>query len=120
MIEFGWWTIPVGLLTCWIFINVAFVLGDVLSVAGNFGLLRGIADWLGSGLSSDVYLSTTIGQMGLLSGNSLNWAQATEAITRMSLPQIIAQVSVALLYLGWIAIWWARHVRQEHGQLLNA
>ena len=119
IIEFSWWTIPVGLLASWIFISTAFALGDILSTAGNLGLLSGISDWLGSGASNDVYLSTTIGQMGLLSGNGLNWAEATETFTRMSLPQIVVQVSIALLYLSWIAIWWTRHQRQQPGQFLE-
>jgi hypothetical protein len=36
--------------------------------------------------------------------------------------QISFEVSIALLYLSWIAIWWARHrrhARQPHGQLLE-
>ena len=120
--EFGWWTIPVGLLAAWIFISTAFVLGDLLSAASDLGLLGGISDWLGSGSSNAVYLSTTIGQTGLLTGSGLNWAEATETFTRMSLPQIIIQVSIALLYLSWISIWWARHTRdqrQQHNQLLE-
>jgi predicted anti-sigma-YlaC factor YlaD len=119
VVEFGWWGIPVGLLASWIFISTAFALGDVLSTASNLGLLGGIADWLGSGVANDIYLSTTIGQLGLLSGNSLNWTEALETLTRVSLPEIIAQVSIALLYLSWIAIWWTRHTRREHGQLLG-
>jgi hypothetical protein len=117
--EIGWWAIPVGLLAAWIFISTAFVLGEVLSAASNFGLVTGVSDWLGSGSSNSVYLSTTIGQMGLLSGNSLNWAKATETFTRMSLPQIIMHVSIALLYLGWLAIWWMRHTHPGPGQLLE-
>ena len=117
--EVGWWMIPVGLLALWIFIGTAFALGDILAAAGNLGLLSGISEWLGSGPSNAIYLSTTIGQMGLLSGNGLNWAEAAETFTRISLPQFILQVSIALLYLSWIAIWWARHTHQGHGQLLE-
>ena len=51
---------------------------------------------------------------------------STETFTRTSLPQISLQVSIALLYLSWIAIWWARRraseawptprrLRQAHG-----
>jgi predicted anti-sigma-YlaC factor YlaD len=122
ILEIGWWMVPVGLLGVWIFIGTAFVLSDILSAASNLGLLSGISNWLASGSSNEIYLSTTIGQMGLLSGNSLNWAEATETFTRMSLPQISLQISIALLYLSWIAIWWARHTRhqrQQHGQLLE-
>jgi len=119
IVEFAWWMIPVGLLATWIFIGTAFVLGDILSTAGRLGLLSGLSDWLALGPSNDIYLSATLGQSGLLSGNGLNWMEATETFTRISLPQIILQVAIALLYLSWIAIWWARHTRQGHGQLLE-
>ena len=48
-----------------------------------------------------------------------DWAELTEAFTRNRLPQIVLQVAIALLYLSWIAIWWARQTRREHGQLLE-
>lgn len=117
--ELGWWMIPVGLLAAWAFVNTAFVMSDILTTAGRFGLLSGMSEWLASGASNDIYLSTTIGQMGLLSSNGLNWAESLETITRVSVPQIILQVSIALLYLSWIAIWWARRTRQGIGQLLE-
>lgn len=119
MTAFGWWMIPVGLLAAWVFVSTAFILSDVLSVAGNMGLLSGLSDWVASGASNDIYLSTTIGQMGLLSGNGLNWAEATETFTRISLPQVILQISIALLYLSWIAIWWARRTPQASHQLIE-
>ena len=117
--EIGWWMIPVGLLAAWIFVSTAFIVGDALSVAGNLGLLSGMSSWLASTPSDGIYVSATMGQMGLLSGNSLNWMEATETFTRNSLPQLTLQISIALLYLSWMAIWWARHTRQGHGQLLE-
>ena len=122
LIEFGWWMIPVGLLAAWVFVSTAFILGDILSMAGNLGLLSGMSAWLASGPSSDIYLSATIGQMGVLSGNGLNWAEATETFTRISLPQIGLQISIALLYLSWMAIWWARrtrHAPQSQGTFIE-
>jgi predicted anti-sigma-YlaC factor YlaD len=119
VIEFGWWMIPVGLLASWVFVNTAFVISDILTAANGFGLLSGISNWLALGAPNDIYLSTTIGQAGLLSGNGLSWAETVETITRVSLPQIILQISIALLYLSWMAIWWARHTRQGLGQLLE-
>jgi hypothetical protein len=109
----------VGLLAAWIFVSTAFVMSDIITVADNLGLLSGMTEWLSSGASNDIYLSTTVGQAGLLSGNGLNWAEAVETVARVSLPQVILQVSIALLYLSWIAIWWARRTRQEIGQLIE-
>jgi len=119
LLEIGWWMIPVGLLGTWIFISTSFLVNDILSVANNLGLMVSVSDWLGFGSANQAYWSTMLGQFGILSGNVLDWAASTEAFTRTSLLQITLQVSVALLYLSWIAIWWARRRHQGHGQLLK-
>ncbi|HSL43847.1 MAG TPA: zf-HC2 domain-containing protein [Anaerolineales bacterium] len=123
ILEVGWWMIPVGLLAVWIFIGTSFLVSDMLAAANNLGLLPGISDWLSFGSWNQAYWSATLGQIGVLSGNSLDWATFTEAFTRTSLLQITLEVSIALLYLSWVAIWWARHRRHErqpHGQLLES
>jgi predicted anti-sigma-YlaC factor YlaD len=123
LLEVGWWMIPVGLLAVWIFIGTSFLVTDILAAANGFGLIPGISNWLGFGSASEAYWSATLGQIGVLSGNSLGWASFTEAFTRTSLLQITLEVSIALLYLSWVAIWWARHrshARQPHGQLLES
>ncbi len=117
--EIGWWMIPVGLVGAWIFVATSSIISDVLSTANQLGLLNSLSSWIGSGASNGIYLSASLGQAGVLSGNSLNWAEATETLTRISLPQIILQISIAVLYLSWLAVWWARRTRQEHGPLLE-
>lgn len=119
ILEIGWWMIPVGLLGVWVFIATSNILSGVLYEANSLGLLSGLSNWIGSGAAGPSYWSGTLAQFGVLSGNSLNWAEATESFTRLSLPQISLQISIALLYLSWIAIWWARHTRQQLGQLLE-
>ena len=123
VIEAGWWMIPVGLLGAWVFFSTAMVLSEILYQANRLGLLGSIAGWLAFAPSSEISLSATLGQLGFLSGTSLNWAETTESFTRLSLPQIGLQISIALLYLSWIAIWWARHTRYQHreqGQLIES
>jgi hypothetical protein len=119
ILEIGWWMLPVGLLATWAFVVTSTALSEILFEANHFGLLSGISNWLAFGSSNGIYLSTTFGQAGLLSGKGLNLAEATETFTRISLPQISLQISIALLYLSWIAIWWTRHQRQQQGQLLE-
>lgn len=118
--EVSWWMIPAGLLAAWIFIGTAFTVSDIVSAASRLGLLRDLSGWLASASSNEVYWSTTIAQMGLLSGDGLNWAEAAETFTRLFLPQITLEISIALLYGSWIAIWWARRTRQENGRLLES
>jgi len=119
ILEIGWWMVPVGLLGIWVFMGTSFLINDILSTATRLGLLTHVSDWIMFGSASAADWSSTLGQVGVLSGNSLDLAASTETFTRTSLPQITLQVSVALLYLSWIAIWWARHTRQGHGQLLE-
>jgi predicted anti-sigma-YlaC factor YlaD len=118
ILEVGWWMIPVGLLAAWIFISTAGLISNMISAADIFGLLGGA-----SALISDTPESTTwtsrLGQVGVLQGSSLQWAESTESFTKNVLPQFIWQASIALMYLTWIAIWWARQTLQEQGQLLE-
>ena len=119
ILEIGWWMIPVGLFAIWIFIGTSFLVSDMLAAANGLGLMPGISDWLVFGSSNGAYWSATLAQIGVLSGNSLDWAAFTEAFTKTSLLEITLEVSIALLYLSWIAIWWARHRRQGYRQLLE-
>lgn len=114
-LEFSWWLAPVGLVVTWIFASTATLLSNVVTAAGNFGLLNSTSAWLAAGPSGANY-SAFLGQFGLLAGNSLEWAEMIEALTRMNVSQIFWQVAIAVLYLSWLAIWWARHMRQGHGQ----
>jgi hypothetical protein len=116
-LEIGWWMIPVGLLAVLIFINTSFLVSDMLLVASSFGMLADVSNWMRFG---EADWSATLGQFGVLSGNSLDLAASTETITRALLPQIVLQSLIALLYLSWIAIWWARRRRAEPGQLVES
>jgi len=116
---FGWWLIPVGLLAAWIFISTTALISDMVTAVNRLGLLdTTTASFISAG-PDQAEMTARLGQVGALQGNSLQWAERSESFTRSVLPQIILQVSVALLYLTWIAIWWARRTRQEHGQLLE-
>ena len=119
LFEVGWWMIPVGLLMVWVFISTASLLGNVVSAAENFGLLDKTTASFISAPSDTAEVTTTLGQFGVLRGNGLQWAETTENYTRNAWPQIILQVSVALLYVTWFAVWWARYMRQVHGQRLE-
>lgn len=111
-LEAAWWMIPVGVLATWVFMSTSFLVNDVLSVANSLGLLSSVSNWMIFGASNLADWSNTLGQFGILRGSILDLAEAAEAITRVSLPQISLHVSMALLYLSWIAIWWTRQRHQ--------
>jgi hypothetical protein len=114
-LEIGWWLVPVGLVVAWIFVSTTILLSNMVAAAGDFGLLNSTSAWLAAGSSGANY-SAFLGQFGLLSGNSLEWAAMIEALTRTNVLQIFWQVAIAMLYLSWLAIWWARRTRQGHGR----
>jgi predicted anti-sigma-YlaC factor YlaD len=116
-LEVGWWLVPVGLMTLWIFIQITYTLSDWLSTASIFGL---VSDAALSISPEAARFTSTLGEFGLLSGGSLEWAAWSESITRTLFSQFTWQLSIAMLYLSWIVIWWARQRRQGPGQLLEA
>ena len=117
--DLGWWMVPVSLLAVWVVVSTIGLISDVVATAKDFGLLNSAPAWLVPGSATGAYWSGTLGEFGLLSGDSLQWAETTESFARNILPPIIWQASIALLYLGWFAIWWTRHTRQGHSQLLE-
>lgn len=106
--EIGWWMIPVGLLIAWTLLNSTALVNEALITAHTYGWLKAEPAWLAQDPSGGATWSAILAQLGLLNGRSLEWVAFTESLTRSELPQIVWQVSIALLYLGWIAVWWAR------------
>ena len=120
ILDVGWWLAPIGLLMIWVFISTTTVVSEMVTVANNFGLLdKTTSSFVSSPFEAGEW-TATLGQVGVLRDNSLQWAERSESYTRNVLPQVILQVSIALLYLTWFAIWWARHMRQEQGPLLES
>ena len=119
LIEAGWWMIPIGLSMAWIFFNTAVLVSDLISAADTFGWLDSSATLLVSDSTDNTIWTSALGRMGLLDGEGLQWVQLTEDFTRNVLPQFIWQVSIAMLYLAWIAIWWARRPREGQRGLLE-
>ena len=110
-LEVGWWLAPVGLIVAWIFVSTTILVSNVVTAAGEFGLLDRASAWLVAGSTGANY-SAFIGQFGLLEGGSLEWFAISESFSRTFIVSIFWQVAIAMLYLSWFAIWWARHTRQ--------
>lgn len=118
--EIGWWLVPVGLVLVWIFFSTTLLVSNLLIGADELGLLDSASARLVSSTPNEAIWSGALGQFGLLTGNSLGWAETMESFTRISASQIFWQVAIALLYLSWLAIWWARHTLRGSGQSLDS
>jgi len=120
VLNIGWWLVPVGLIITWIFISTTFLTSDLVTAANGFGLLNSGTDWLASSSSTETIYSSLLGQFGLLEPGLLQLFRLSESFTRKFISNNFWQVSIAMLYLSWIAIWWARHTRQGIGQPLES
>ncbi len=101
---FGW-LIPLGLLAAWVFIEVTVRLAALLTWAGQSGWLGQSAAWLNPGQRVTLWFSAT----RLLLGDSLNLAWLNEAglfLQNLAGP-FFWQATVAVLYVAWLAYWWA-------------
>ena len=116
VLNVGWWLAPIGLIVIWVFLSTTNLVSDTLLIANEFGLLNSTATSFLSGASPDAVWSARLAQFGLLAGDNLQLVGTLESFTRTTLPKIIWQVSIAILYLGWFAVWWARHEYQGFEQ----
>ena len=119
-LEIGWWLVPVGLVVAWIFLSTTLLVSNMVIRADEFGLLDSASARLVSSAPNEAYWSGALGQFGILTGDNLQWAEMLESFTRISASQIFWQIAIALLYLSWLAIWWARHTLQGSGQSLDS
>jgi anti-sigma factor RsiW len=121
VLEIAWWLTPVALAAVWIFAQTTLLLSDWIGAANGLGLLDTTATaWLAPAAPQETLLSALISQAGLLSDSGVQLLQSTAALFDSTLAQVIWQVSIGLLYLAWIATWWARFSRRGYGQPLAA
>jgi hypothetical protein len=110
--ELGWWLVPVGLLSVWLFVQITFSLSDAVSFAANSGLLGNQFSWLQGhppqmewfGNAKSLF-GDQLGVPGRLMLSTLNDAHL--AIVRAA-GQYVWHVLLATLYLGWFLAWWLR------------
>jgi hypothetical protein len=118
-LEIGWWLAPIGLLTIWIFINTGTLVSEMLSAANGIGLLKDSADWLAFGGSQVGEFSALLGQLSFFEPDTMQWLSASEGFIRNMIAGVFWQLSIAMLYLSWMAIWWARTTLPGHSRSLE-
>ncbi len=120
-LEVAWWLVPVALTAAWVFVQTTLLLSDWIGAAGRLGLLETPASaWLTPAAPQETLLSALLSQTGVLGGSGVQLLRSVSAFFDSTLVQIVWQVSIGLLYLAWIASWWARLSRRGYGQPLAA
>ena len=110
VMEIGLWLAPIGLIAMWIIIGMKNLVGNMVSIASGIGLLDSASAWLVFGTSRAIKISAWLDRFGLLEQNNLQWLTVSENFTRKLVSSIFWQVAIAMLFLSWIAVLWARHM----------
>ena len=105
----NWWLVPVGLLSAWASLSMISLAGELFETASSFGLIGNIFLFDSPPTSTAAFL----GRFGLLDPSILSWLVPSEAFMRQFVFNIVWQLALAMLYLSWIALWWARENSPE-------
>jgi predicted anti-sigma-YlaC factor YlaD len=114
MREMGWWMVPATLLVAWAFVQAVFWLNTGIWTAGQAGFLGEAVAWLAPKAQAGGILTGAFQWLGLMPGDSMQQiAGFSESIGWNLLTQSALKGGLALLYLGWLTVWWLH--RQQSG-----
>ena len=102
-----WWLAPAALLLAWFVLSMLTLGSNMIGAASNFGFVENVSLLSGNTATT----SALLGRFGLFEPSTLAWLIPSESFMRHFLSQWIWQVALAMLYLSFIAIWWARNNR---------
>jgi len=108
--EMGWWLVPATLLVAWAFVRAVLWLSTGISTAGLAGLLDQNTAWLMPNPQETGLLTSTFQWLGVMPGGTTQQiASFGESFGWNLLTQLLLNGGVALLYLGWLVVWWLHH-----------
>jgi anti-sigma factor RsiW len=102
------WLVPTGILGAWFFVQTLFTLSGALDVLQSSGLLGMAASNLGVGQETLWFATATSLFGGQAAGaqNVLAWLNSLNVISVNLLEWFLWQALIALVYWGWLAVWW--------------
>ncbi len=114
--QVGWWLVPATLLVVWAFVQAVFWLSTGISTAGLAGLLGQNAAWLMPNPQGTGLLTSAFQWFGVMPGGTTQQiASFGESLGWNLLTQLLLDGGVALLYLGWLAVWWLHNQQPGTG-----
>jgi anti-sigma factor RsiW len=107
--ELGWWLTPAALLLAYAFVQAVFWLSTGIWTAGQAGLLGEAAAWLAPRTQDAGLLTGAFQWLGVMPAGTLQQiAMFSESIGWNLMVQLVLEGGLALLYLGWLLVWWQR------------
>lgn len=114
-----WWIVPILLFSIWVLVGSTHLVSNLLLTANDFGLIT-IDPTLFTGQSiNELLFSTFIENLNHLLPKDLSWLIDIQVFLRENIIRSVINISIAMLYMSWIAIWQANQNRQRNGQSLQ-
>lgn len=119
-LELGLWLAPIALMLAWVFLNTTWFVSALVVRAGDFGLLRSAFTMLAPVPVGAYGYAALLDGLGLLDLGAMPWLAPLESLARTAVSNLSWKLAITLLYLSWMAILWARRMRQGTDQLLES
>ena len=114
-----WWIVPIVLFFVWVLIGSTHIISNILITANGFGLITIDSSMFTPQSINDLIFSKFIENLSTVVPKDLSWMINTQDFVRENVIRSIINISIAMLYLSWIAIWRANQNRQGNGQSLQ-
>jgi hypothetical protein len=103
----------------WVLIGSTHIISNILITANGFGLITIDSSMFTPQSINDLIFSKFIENLSTVVPKDLSWMINTQDFVRENVIRSIINISIAMLYLSWIAIWRANQNRQGNGQSLQ-
>ena len=114
-----WWIVPIVLFSIWVLAGSTHIVSNVLITANEFGFIAIDPALFTTQSINDLIFSSFIENLSTIVPKDLSWMIETQGFLRESIIRSVINLSIAMLYLSWIAIWRANQNRQGNGQSLQ-
>ena len=114
-----WWIVPIMLLSIWVLVGSTHIVSNLLLTANDFGLITIDPAFFTGQSINQLLFSTFIENLSKLLPKDLSWLIDTQDFLHENVIRSVINISIAMLYLSWIAIWRANQNRQGNGQSLQ-
>lgn len=112
-LQLAWALIPAGVLGAWVFLQIVFNLSPVLLYAKNSGLFGESLSWIQNTQPQTEWYATTLSLFGDQLGGTEIFTLSALNNTEVFFAGLIGHYTLlfilAVLYWGWLFIWWFRH-----------
>jgi predicted anti-sigma-YlaC factor YlaD len=114
-----WWIVPLVLLSVWVLIGSTQWIGNMLMTANHWGIISVDPGIFAYQSMNDLLFNTLMENMNEFIPDNIAWLINLQDVFRSNVIIGFLHLTIAMLYLSWIAMWRANQNRQRSGHSLQ-